>query len=401
MKLAWSLRHRLVGATILWGLRVSDAAAHPWMIREGYTGCATCHADPSGSGLLTAYGRAQSELLLSTFPTSRGEEPSKAVGAFLGALPEPESGKLLYSLAYRGGLFVGQSEGTAPAARHIVMQADARAQWYVTSRLRVNGSAGFVPAGGQLAALLPDRAVQLVSREHWVGVDLGEDRDWLLRAGRIALPYGVRGNEHPFWSRNAVRADTAFQQQHGLALARTTDGYRAELMVVLGNYQVTPDLYRERGYAGYFEHVFSPHLAAGVSSSLMASRGDLYRSRRQPVLRHAHGVFARWAVAQSAVLLAQTDVLSAHPSGADATTGAAGFAQLDLQLLRGVHLMPALEAQQPRFDQGAANLGAWVSLAFFPYAHMETRVDLVGRSMDTPAGRSAAVSGLFALHMYL
>ena len=34
------------------------------MIRHDYTGCATCHADPSGGGLLTLYGRAQSDLLL-------------------------------------------------------------------------------------------------------------------------------------------------------------------------------------------------------------------------------------------------------------------------------------------------------------------------------------------------
>ena len=40
------------------------AHAYAWMIRHGYTNCATCHADPSGGAVLTPYGRAQGSLLL-------------------------------------------------------------------------------------------------------------------------------------------------------------------------------------------------------------------------------------------------------------------------------------------------------------------------------------------------
>ncbi len=42
----------------------SRAHAYSWMIKHGYAGCPVCHADPSGGELLTAYGRAQSDLLL-------------------------------------------------------------------------------------------------------------------------------------------------------------------------------------------------------------------------------------------------------------------------------------------------------------------------------------------------
>lgn len=41
-----------------------SAHAYAWMIRHGYGGCNVCHADPSGGELLTAYGRAQGDLLL-------------------------------------------------------------------------------------------------------------------------------------------------------------------------------------------------------------------------------------------------------------------------------------------------------------------------------------------------
>jgi hypothetical protein len=42
----------------------SRAHAYAWMIKHAYAGCPVCHADPSGGELLTAYGRAQSDLLL-------------------------------------------------------------------------------------------------------------------------------------------------------------------------------------------------------------------------------------------------------------------------------------------------------------------------------------------------
>src|ERR1017187_2836655 len=61
--------HKAIGwswalALVFW---VIPAHAYPWMIRHDYTGCATCHVDPSGGYLLTAYGRAQTQTLLVTF----------------------------------------------------------------------------------------------------------------------------------------------------------------------------------------------------------------------------------------------------------------------------------------------------------------------------------------------
>src|SRR5262249_37407470 len=47
-------------------LSSTAAKAYPTMIRHGYPQCASCHTDPSGGTLLTRYGRAQSELLLSS-----------------------------------------------------------------------------------------------------------------------------------------------------------------------------------------------------------------------------------------------------------------------------------------------------------------------------------------------
>lgn len=395
LRIAWWLLVLLVA----WLTAPREAHAYPWMIRDGYTGCATCHADPSGGGLLTAYGRAESERLLSFAPREKDKSPSLSSEALFGLVPEPEG--LLYSFAYRAALFGSKTEAQPANARVILMQADARAQLTVAKRLRFNASLGFVPFGGQLAAIVPDSRFQAVSREHWVGVDVGEHREILVRAGRIALPYGLRGNEHPMWIRTGARTDIASHQQHGVAIARTTNRSRAEALAILGNYQTGPDLYRERGYALFYEHVLHRAVTLGISSLVTHAKGDLFRSRRKPVTRQAHGLFARARASERVVLSGQADLVTRHPSGRDDEIGLASLLQADVQIVRGFHVLPAFETQKIRFDRDETSYGAWLSFAAFPYTHTEIRLDLVGRAVGTPNGSVTNGTGLLSWHLYL
>src|SRR6187399_1154036 len=77
---AW--RVLLVAVSLLGVLFTTRPAhAYAWMIRHGYSGCPVGHADPSGGETLTAYGRAQSDLLLRTRWDGKNPEeaePSKA-----------------------------------------------------------------------------------------------------------------------------------------------------------------------------------------------------------------------------------------------------------------------------------------------------------------------------------
>src|SRR5262249_43142079 len=90
---------------IRWAIRVAlsislllcfsgTARAYPWMIRHGYTGCTPCHADPSGSGPLTEYGRAQGELLLRTRYGNTSEEAGRVAGFMWGEMKPPEELRL-------------------------------------------------------------------------------------------------------------------------------------------------------------------------------------------------------------------------------------------------------------------------------------------------------------------
>jgi hypothetical protein len=81
----------VVAGVLLVLLTPSRADAYTWMIRHSYTGCGVCHADPSGGEVLTAYGRAQSDLLLRMrWDGKKADEaePSSAAG-FLGLIDLP------------------------------------------------------------------------------------------------------------------------------------------------------------------------------------------------------------------------------------------------------------------------------------------------------------------------
>ena len=91
---------------------------------------------------------------------------------------------------YEWGGFIGQHRPGQP----IFM--DGRADVYGDELLRMYvdwlwfGSLGYQHDPGSAAtAQITSRTSgdNLVSREHWVGVDLDEDKTMLLRAGRIAI----------------------------------------------------------------------------------------------------------------------------------------------------------------------------------------------------------------------
>jgi hypothetical protein len=84
--LGWSL------VALFVSLFPSRAHAYTWMIKHGYSGCPTCHADPSGGELLTSYGRVQSdELLRMKYGKSEGSSHKELKAPRLVRRTTPES----------------------------------------------------------------------------------------------------------------------------------------------------------------------------------------------------------------------------------------------------------------------------------------------------------------------
>ena len=265
------------------------------MIRHGYTACATCHSDPSGSGLLTEYGRAQSDLLLRMHYSSNSDDVAPT-SAFAWGLVKPPHW-LLAGVKVRT-LAIIQKNGDAKATTSfLLMQADAQAEARFAGGFRVNASAGIVPTDYSGASI----AGAFVSREHWLGYGTGDD-SILVRAGRINVPLGLRILEHPMYVRSATHVDLNDTQQDGVTFAYTGTWLRAEAMGILGDYQIRPDRYRDRGYSGTAEISASSRLGLGVSSAVTHAATDLFL--KVSATRQKHGLFARWSPWEPLVLMA-------------------------------------------------------------------------------------------------
>ena len=233
------------------------ASAYPWMIRHEYTTCGLCHTDPSGGGILTAYGRAQSSVLLSTQFGEPNENPGKFKDFLFGVVPTGEH--VLAEGWAREGAILNQSNGKTVDKRLLDMRYDLGAQ-VKFSPIRASAILGYAPndtaAYSQQAWINGGTGGHAVAREYWLGYD-NEDETLTIRAGRMNLPFGIRNVEHTLFTRSLTRTDSNQNQQHGAAVSYTSDTSRAELMLIAGNYQLHPDRFRERGYAGYFEHTFA------------------------------------------------------------------------------------------------------------------------------------------------
>lgn len=362
------------------------ADAYTWMIRHSYTGCGICHADPSGGEVLTAYGRAQSDLLLSMrWGGGESAEPSSASN-FIGFVDLPpevmlggstrlattlKDGELrafpmqldLYGQFRFGDFFMG---GNAGAARVEVGSPHARAAQVTTAQGKV---------------------FNLISRNHYLGLDLAEG-SYTVRAGRLNLPFGIRIPEHTARVREVTRTDRESDQQHGVALAYNSETARGEIMAIAGNYQINPDKFRERGYSFFFELMALERTAIGLSSLYTYAKTDR-SSLEDNVARGAHGGFMRTAIGDPFALLLEMNLLT------NSTTklGYVGFMQGDYEIIQGLHAIGTLElvnqgipkAQPdlaPSPGLGKPQFGGWLSAAWFMFPHLDVRIDAIFRQEE-------------------
>jgi hypothetical protein len=386
----------LILAMLLPVLYARDAEAYAWMIRHGYTGCVPCHSDPSGAGPLTAYGRAQSEILLSSRYGAESEEASSAVGFLWGAVALPDEVRL--GADFRQAYVSTKLEDAPLNRRYLFMRQDVFGDVKI-GRFRAAASLGYSPTGALDAAITRNPTGNLVSREHWLGLELDEESSLLLRAGRLALPFGLRNIEHTLWVRTLTRTDMLDDQQHGVAFSVSKEWIRAEVLAILGNYQLRPDEYRERGYSAFAEFVPRANLALGASSLFTRARRDLYL--RVTNYRQAHGVFLRYAPAQPLVLFAEGDWLYQSLTWSGHRAGFAALVQADWEPTQGAHFMLTAEAKNEGAEGEPPSYGAWASAVWFFTPHIDLRVDNILQRLGNSAGNASAYSFLSQLHVYL
>lgn len=386
-----------VFVSVFYGVE-GTASAYPWMIRHEYTGCAQCHVDPSGAGLMTLYGRAQSEVLLRT-PYRKADDVDPALGGFMfGLVPLPEEGIRAQADARTLMLYVSPPSPAPSVTRTILMQADAIVG-LETASVRGAVSVGYTHEGALPASVTRGLNDRVVSRQHWAGYAFGEDKQWTVRAGRMNLPFGVRTLEHTLWVRSATKTDINTGQQHGVSLVYTGEKIRGELMAVAGNLQIRPDDLRERGYAGFAEWVASPKVVVGASSLVLHSNYDL--EERVPAFRQAHGLFVRATPWKPLVLLGEADALVSSPKGRTLQTGTAMLMQADLEVVQGVHGILTGEVLDRQLARTPLSYSGWVSAQWFFLPHVDFRVDGIVQSLADSGSRMEITSLLGQIHAFL
>lgn len=398
-----TLRLRLLAAaSFLLAAAPFDAAAFPWMVKHGYSTCAQCHADPSGAGVLTAYGRAQGEILLRTPWETRDEEwePGRAAQAFFGIVPLPENVNVGFS--HRSAQMEVMPEEGEGDSRFLVMQNEVRAH-VRAGKLRFAGSLGASQADRTDATRITkndeEDGTNLLSREHWIG--WSPDDRILVRAGRTFMPFGIRQPEHYLWVREVTRTDIESTSQHGVSASFSGTKLRGELMLVAGNLAVSPDDYRERGYAGLVEWAITPNYVVGASSMLLGADADL--GTGLPIRRSANGAYARLAPHEKVAILAELDVTTRSVNAEDPIFGTVSMLQVDVEPYQGIHLVATGETWQPDSDAETPPLqGGWISLVWYVLPHVDVRVDAVRRGIPVGEDDMSYLNlYLFQLHFFL
>lgn len=348
--------------------------------------------DPSGAGLLTAYGREEGEAVLPMQWGSRSDDVVDRRAKFAWGLVAPPDWLLLGG-SLRPGLVSVKVDSGAMSVQPVLMQADLRAG-IRAGGFRASASLGIVNVDSSPASVTGN----LVSREHWLGYAFAHDTV-TIRAGRLNVPFGIRSIEHTFWVRQQTRTDINDTQQDGLAVAYSSQWLRGEAMAIAGNYQVSPAARRERGYSAYLE--VDPRPWAGVGVSSLVTRADLDLNLHVANTRQAHGVFARVSPVTPLVLLAEFDALLDAPSGMGSSRRWVGLLQADVEPRQGLHLIGAGEALSTGLDTTERSWSGWVGVDWFVWSHIDVRADFIRQGLGAGPDRLQVTSFVLQGHAYL
>jgi hypothetical protein len=299
---------------------------------------------------------------------------------------------------FREAFFSMKPDGATSTSQFLTMQADLFGDVKV-NHFRAEASIGFAPTGDLPASLTRSPSDNLISRDHWLGYELDEEGSWLLRAGRIALPFGIRAIEHNLFARTLTRTDIDATQQYGVALSVNKEQVRGELMGIVGNFQVHPDEFRERGYSGFIEYAPMNTLALGASSLFTRATRDIAYGVTD--YRYANGIFARYAPIEQFVFLAEADSVYQSLTWNGHRGGYAGFVQADVEPSQGIHLMFTGESMNSGAAGESASYAGWFSAVWFFWSHMDFRWDNIYQVLGSPAGNTEVLSLLIQFHVYL
>lgn len=253
------------------------AFAFPANVRHGYPNCTACHVSPGGGGVLTAYGRALSREVQSTF----GSENETAF--LYGVVPTPEwldaGGDVRYLQ-----LITDTDQKTT--GQSFWMQADVEAAAHFAGRWTADIAIGWK---GNSEVLANDADVK--SRRHYLIYSVTDPAasvdQWTIRAGKFYPIFGVMPAEH------------YYQTRQGLGFDEGDESYNLEVgeMNEKGSFFFTPILGKARATNQSDERGFAASKYFALAGNHRLGFSALYgKELRQPAFDH------RWVFGTSGVV---------------------------------------------------------------------------------------------------
>lgn len=340
----------------------TPAFGFPEMIRHGYQRCDICHSSPDGGGAVTAYGRALSKEVLSTW----GEEGETDFAYGLVKVPE--------WVALGGDVRFAQTHVDTPAiraGRSILMQADLE---------------GAVTYGKFTADLALGFQSEFLSRRHYL--QYKPDEHWSFRAGRFHKAYGVHTPDHIIEIRRGLGWDEGTETYNAEA-AYFTDGGEAFVTAQLGRPD-KPSLNEEKGAA------FRGALSLGDRNKVGLS---YFYGSRPGVTRHVTGPYAILGLTPHLFVLAEVD-FQFRKTGGTTVNGAATYTRVGYEVIQGLVPYVSYEYSQSDFHRGASQRVLYTGgLQWFPRPHFEF-LGAYQRQALTPTTGGNADYFWFMAHYY-
>lgn len=316
----------------------------PEMIRHGYANCITCHVSPNGGGLVTSYGRALSQEVLSTW---QRENESNFV---YGLVKTPDW------LNAGGDFRFVQTHLDTPdlkSGRFIYMQADveAAATFGKVTVLTTFGKSNEIEA--------PRFIDNFMSRRHFVIYQ--PTNEVYFRAGRFQRAFGINLPDHIVGTKRGLGWDFG-TETYNLEAAWIGESLDVFVTGIFGRPD-NLDLNREKGLALRVGHNLGNTYKAGLSYSY----GSNNTARR-----HLVGPYALLGFRPDLFLLAEIDFQNQQPTAGDKLWGWANYGRLDFEPIQGLHLFLTHDLIRADFkNETTLKRSYGGGIQFFPRAHFE------------------------------
>ncbi len=356
-----------VGALLL--LLSPPLLSFPQLVRYGYPNCTSCHVSPNGGGLLTRYGRALSEEIVSTW-SQEGE------GAFAyGAAPLPDW--LLLGGDFQELQFY-QKTPTFLTEQFFWMQNDLEAA-VTLGAFTLDSTLGVGNTAGTLSGLL--------SRRHYLRY---HPNDTLyFRAGLFTQPYGINLSDHTIVTRAGLLLDQSqLDETYNLEAAYVGEAWDVFVSGSLGRPD-DPTRVVNKGVT----------VRSSVTLSDSYKIGASFLTGTNPKGgQTAFGPYAILGWSKRSFLYFEYDLRSTYVTGSPSPgMGSLAYTRLDVEPIQGIHLFLSGELADPVLGDNKAVYYPGAGIQWFPRPHFEIKA--LGKLIMLPQSQNIQFAYLL-LHFY-